>query len=174
MKNIFLTDDRILGLTLVKVKNAVFDNPRTLNFKSKYECLDEYWLWTVCQVCVSSTEGLLASKSRLGNGTCSRRYFCRNWKTFELFRSAVPPLGREGAGRYPKFLFALMGLSLMAENLQRLMASGGHGDCGIKSEVSLTGTQAQLGTLPGQGDSVWLALLNYIVWFLDNMKHEMK
>lgn len=55
------------------------------------------------------------------------------------------------------------------------MVSSGHGDhCGIKSEVSLNGAQAQLGTQPGKGDFVCLALLNYIVWFLDNMKHEMK
>lgn len=51
MKNIFLTDDRILVLTLVKVKNAVFDNPRTLNFKSKCECLEEGWLLTARFVC---------------------------------------------------------------------------------------------------------------------------
>lgn len=84
-----------------------------------------------------STEDVLASKSRLGDGTCSRRHFCLNWKTSELFGSAVPPLGREGAGSYPKVLFVLMDLSLMAENLQCLVDSSGHGDCGIKSEVSL-------------------------------------
>lgn len=80
----------------------------------------------------------------------------------------MPPLGREGAGGYPKAL-----LVLMAENLQCLMVS--IGDCGIKSEVSLTGAQAQLDTLClEKGDSRCLALLNYIVWLLDNMKHEIK
>lgn len=115
MKSVFLTDDRILVLTLVKVKNAVFDNPRTPHFKSKYECLDEFWLWTVCQVCVPSPEDVLASKSRLGDGTCSRRCFCPNWKASELFGSAVPPLGREGAGRNPQVLLILTCLSPMAE-----------------------------------------------------------
>lgn len=147
MKNTFLTDDSILVLTFVKVKNAVFDNPRTLNFKSKCECLDECWLWSVCQVCVPSTENILANKYKLGDGTCSRRYFCQNWKTSELFGNAEPPLGRGRAGKYPKVLLVLMDLSLMVENLQCLVVSSGHGDCGIKPEVSLTGAQAQLGTL---------------------------
>lgn len=64
----------------------------------------------------------------------------------------MPPLGREGAGGYPKVL-----LVLVAENLQCLMVSSG--DCGIKSEVSLTGAQAQLGILClEKGDSGCLAL----------------
>lgn len=44
-------------------------------------------------------------------------------------------------------LLVLLDLSLMVENLQCFMVYSAHGDCGIMSEVSLTGAQAQLGTL---------------------------